>query len=1081
MRKCMKTMPGRSLSVAVLLFLSLLVPRALAAAPQVMIGLGHSDSVWDLAFSPDGRYIVSASTDGSAMLWDLASGREIRAFVSDLCDDGTRPIPLCAIFSPDGSEILTGATDGKIRVWDIVTGRELGTFVGHSKSIHSLSLSGDGRLLLSIADDRTLRLWDRGTKRELKRIEAAFNGYGCPAAIAPDGRMAVTGYEKNTAMLWDLLTGKAIGPLVGHSKNVESVAFSPDGKRILTGSYDKTARIWDRSTRMEVKILEGPSDLITEVAYSPDGRLIVSGDNAGSIRLWDASDGSPLGQFTVGTSGINALVFSSDGRWLLHASDEPAFGLWDLLLGEELRAFGARGEVPDAPRFPEDGSSLVFETTDDVTTTWDFHQGKPLGRWQNDRGPIRDLSFSRDNRRALSVGENGATVWDVAAWRGVGTISLDPSLIDGATISPDGRKALILGEDGRLTLWDLDGRKAIRVLEGGMNGSLVLQITSDGRSAIGLNCENSLTQWDLETGRKIRDFNVFSHAATLSPDGRTVLAENIQMNPFEFQIKLFDVRSGAELQRLVGHDHIACALAFSPDGRLALSGSCDWSVKLWDLGTGTVLQTMVGHSDTVVHVGFSPDGRRAVSTSNDSTMRIWDLESGKELAASIVHPGGEWLTWTPDAYFSGTPAAMKSLVYLVDGLEILEIDRVFETLYRPDIIAARLSGNAKATVGSIALIAPPPDAVLELERVDGSVRGISVERSDAAYRIVDGTVLARVRGVDKGGGLRSLRLYVNGKSVGEAGTPDGRGELVVRISLVDGNNTLRAVAYSSTMVESEPSEASIRYSTPVRQEPTLWVLAVGINRYKNPRYDLNYAVGDVESFLESLAGPASRLFGEVKTRKVLDGEATREGLREAFSGITALARPEDVFIFFYAGHGVALDGPQPGDCDFHFVLHDQTQMTSAESLAAGGLSAAEFRALTSAVKAQKQLLILDACNSGALSQAFTRRGAAEEIALARLSRSTGNVLVAASQSTQFAQEFPALGHGALTQALIDGLSGEAADRNGQISATGLKSWVESSLPLLTKRYAGVEQYPTGFVFGQDFPIGLRADSAHPEP
>jgi uncharacterized caspase-like protein len=118
-------------------------------------------------------------------------------------------------------------------------------------------------------------------------------------------------------------------------------------------------------------------------------------------------------------------------------------------------------------------------------------------------------------------------------------------------------------------------------------------------------------------------------------------------------------------------------------------------------------------------------------------------------------------------------------------------------------------------------------------------------------------------------------------------------------------------------------------------------------------------------------------------------------------------------------------------------------------------------------------MVLDACNAGAVNAAFGVRGAAEEIALSRLSRATGSALIAASRDDQFAQEFQALGQGALTKAILDGFSGGAANVDGQITVGALKSYVEGALPKLTSQYAGREQYPTGFIFGQDFPVGLR--------
>jgi uncharacterized caspase-like protein len=147
-------------------------------------------------------------------------------------------------------------------------------------------------------------------------------------------------------------------------------------------------------------------------------------------------------------------------------------------------------------------------------------------------------------------------------------------------------------------------------------------------------------------------------------------------------------------------------------------------------------------------------------------------------------------------------------------------------------------------------------------------------------------------------------------------------------------------------------------------------------------------------------------------------------------------------------------------------------MTNAARVSENGFSSSDFREALSAIPATKQMILIDACNSGAFAQGFAVRGAAEEIALNQLARSSGSVIITATNSDQFASEIETLGHGVFTYALIQGLNGKAAKNDGRITASSLRSWIDDEVPGLSEQYKGSLQFPTTFMFGQDFPIGI---------
>jgi uncharacterized caspase-like protein len=263
----------------------------------------------------------------------------------------------------------------------------------------------------------------------------------------------------------------------------------------------------------------------------------------------------------------------------------------------------------------------------------------------------------------------------------------------------------------------------------------------------------------------------------------------------------------------------------------------------------------------------------------------------------------------------------------------------------------------------------------------------------------------------------------------------------------------------------------VNYKAPQQVKPNMHILAVGINTYLNPKYNLNYAKNDADAFVKSLSTGASSLFGKVEVTSINDANATKTGIVAAFDRIKANAKAEDVFVFYYAGHGVMSAGTDAEKPLFYLVPHDVTKMYEAdEMLKKLGISANEIGEFSKNIKAQKQLFVIDACQSGGAMQTLAMRGAAEEKAIAQLARSTGTYFIAASGTEQFATEVSDLGHGVFTYAVIEALKGSCKSQDGRVTVNLLKSCVEDLVPELSKKHKGQPQFPTGYGFGMDFPI-----------
>jgi WD40 repeat protein/tetratricopeptide (TPR) repeat protein/tRNA A-37 threonylcarbamoyl transferase component Bud32 len=565
---------------------------------KLLLSLPHDSAVLAVAFSPDGRLVLTGSADQTAQLWNAATGQPLG---KPLVHDG---LVVAVAFNPDGRTILTGSqtspTQGAIHLWNADTGEQLGPPLVHSSPVLAAVFSPDGRAILTGSGDSSsgageAKLWDVATGKPLAE-PLPHPGAVHSVDWSPDGRWIVTGCADKIARIWEAIPAPAVVQLDHHET---ALAYSPDGRRVLLGILAKDKKgpehceqvsLRETSTGKLLFPLVPIGEAVERAVFSPDGRKILlawktGNNNLSVLQLLDAASGKLVGKPLQPGGSLEAVAVSPDGHTIVTGTSVPyakkgEATLWDANTGELLRTFSF--EVPVlSVGFSSDGGMVAAgsgmpSTTKGETRLWDTGTGRLLHTLVC-QGPVRVVLFTPDGRTLGTAGDDHtARLWDVAS--------------------------------GQPRCPDLAHNAAVRALAFSADGGRLLT-GSDDRTA---------QLWNVTTGKRIG--GALTHRAPVR------------------------------------------AVAISADGTLLLTGSDDQTAQLWEAATGRPLEEQLTHQGPVVSVAFGGEGRTVLTRStrtNTVTRRrvgdVWETSVGLdwnstgrvwELPAPVVDDPKDVLVWT---------------------------------------------------------------------------------------------------------------------------------------------------------------------------------------------------------------------------------------------------------------------------------------------------------------------------------------------------------------------------------------------------------------------------------------------------
>jgi WD40 repeat protein len=562
-------------------------PELALGGSQIACFRGHKGSVFDVAFDPTGKRIVSAGGgDRTVRIWDAETGAQLACLTGHVC------AVVGVAFDPTGKRIVSGSVDCTMRIWDAETGSQLACLIGHEREVVGVAFDPSGTRITSGSSDGTVRMWDAESGIEL----ACLSGHEGPVsgvAFSPDGRRIVSGSVDRTVRIWDAANGSQLACLRGHEDMVNCVAYSPDGYRIASGSYDRTVRIWDAETGSELACLTGHEHKVASVGFDSTGKRVVSGSYDHTVRIWDTRTRVELACLRGHLGEVAGVGFDPTGNRAWFKSLRARVTLFSMDGGvvpavNDGRTRPSRQSGPTLytakcyPGLNQAGNRIVSGSwgVDGTVRVWDAQGGAPIACLRGHEGQIRTVSFDPTGERVVSGSDDVVVrVWDAGTGAPLACLVGHRDLVGSVAFDPTGKRIVSGSRDGTVRVWDAQRGAPLICLTGHRGWVTRVGFDSSGKRIVSGSEDNTLRIWDAETG--------------------------------------------AQLACLTGHENGVMSLAFDPTGKRIVSGSRDFTVRIWDAQTGAELACLHGHERPVESVAFSLDGRRIVSWSREKE-RIWD-------------------------------------------------------------------------------------------------------------------------------------------------------------------------------------------------------------------------------------------------------------------------------------------------------------------------------------------------------------------------------------------------------------------------------------------------------------------------
>ncbi len=1035
--------------------------------PRLVLPVGHSSLINAVTFSPDEKYLATASSDYTAKIWELSTGRELldlRGHTGRLNDIS---------FSNDGKYIVTASGDMEAgispgeftaKIWDMKTGNLIHDLIGHNSIVYTAKFCNDQKNVITASIDGDIKIWDVATGKQLYNF-SKFES----AIIRPDCNLFLT-YDDSTTKIWSVSNGKEIKKI----SNVESAIIKPDCDFFIT-YHDSVIKIRDLEKGL-VSLNINLKKAIKSATFSIDRKFVVAISYDDSVKIYDANTGKetkinydkPTWISTDFISQNNVYIFSqnyiSDGKWFNKCIVQ------EVSTGIKLNELNILGSISSATISPNGRYVVITGYEDSTNLIWDIRTNQKTFSFFGPTQYISSDIFSSDKRTILTSSYKESQIWGLT--NGV----IKNTIKDNETVcrafSNDGKYLVGGSYNSTVKIWDVRSGQLIRSMNGHKGKVINVTFSKDDKYICSASIDSTVRVWDASNGNLIRELNWHPSSEfdeiSFSSDCKYIVTTDDK----GYTIRIWDVFKGQLIHSFKQKKYVY-KVKFSSDNKYLITACGDSTANIIEINTGKNMQTFYGHKGDVNYANFSENDENVVTVAFDTTSVIfwnkstgkqikafnglrnntfesirisrdlkyiistddfnhktilWDATTGKQLYTRLQLDGGNWLVYDEDHHFDGSPGA-RDLLYFVCGLEVVELSQMKDALYVPGLAEKIMSGQPihykKLSELDICGTLPLIDTISKNDKgyhYKITPRKYPLERLELKINNKNVLTIQPERLTKHG---NTFYLDLSEQEVSRHFISGQPNEVKLIGVVKDGNTeiTTRGVIVTS-------NEASGKSANP----PNLYAVMVGINDYKDDLLRLNFPSKDAISLGKSVEQSAKKLLGDAhvfvyninsdfKNNQVnVISTPEKEGVRQVLEAIGKKSKPEDIVMIFFAGHGV-----MQGATDKKFTF--LTAEASKDNLV--GISTNDLKSWLSPegpnkMLANKCILIFDACNSGQATQEMAALARSDDESnrirqVEDLKDKSGLFILAASAPNQSAYELPQYQQGLLTYCLLNTL------------------------------------------------------------
>lgn len=924
------------------------------------------------------------------------------------------------------------------------------------------------------------------------RIETGMHTDGIEQiSVDSDGKLMATVSGDRTARIWDLQNGRLLRvlrvPIDGDEGKLYSVAMSPNGKTVAVGGFTPNAAynaaqvyLFDIENSKVIKTIDVTTFSITRLAFSPNGQFLVAASARKGIRVYQTNDWKQIGideDYEIQSLGVDFDVKSRriitsclDGNLRLYEINENGLKLL-------AKKIAPGGKKPHSVKFSPDNSKIAvgFLDSNNINVLSATDLSLLFTPDKND-GDVRDNESATFNSVAWS--SDGKFLYAGGAFQLIGTFPIK-YWHDGGKYSSIFEKTLVANN----TISD------ICPLPNGI-------VFSTFEPSWGI-----INQRDylIRIPSNNADFRSRKENFLISNDGSEVAFgyESNRDVPANFSLSLRRLEAGEiknqdlKPPRLSGLDiadwkgnsepklngnkldlgelERSTNLAISPDASKFLLGT-NYKIRMFDR-LGKKLWETDAHGLTAA-VNISGDGKLAVIAHGDGTIRWYRISDGKELLAFFPHNDQKrWILWTPSGYYDVSSDGESLIGWHVNNgkdkaADFFPVGLFRERFYRPDVVSKILYTLDEATA----------------LRIANEESGRKEQQSNIANQLPpvveilspkDGTEVSNNKvtiryNVRSNSSVTNVKALIDGRPTERGvGSPSSSSEITVTIPEKDCEISLIA---ENQFAPSVPAIIRIKWKgrtsgiTNEDLKPKLYILAVGVSKYANSGFNLGFASKDAKDFVNVMLKQKGGLYRDVEVKLLTDGQATSDNILDGLDWITRATTARDVAMVFFAGHGINDNLNR-----FYFAPHN----FNPDSLLRTGIKSSDIKSAVESI-AGKAVFFVDSCHAGNSLGTVKRRDGAVDIngfVNELSSAENGAIVFNASTGKQVSLEDAAWNNGAFTKALVEGLSGKAATKDGKITIKSLDLYISERVKELTNG----RQTPTTGIPNTvpDFPIAAR--------